>query len=221
MRSSLVAALVAAVAAASAPAFSKPWSPVPPCAAPVGVDSPAVPESMCSNEVARRGAIVVREYGLPTAATLAQVRVDDQVFAQARSFGTQLLLEYFVKENHTIERTVPLSVRILGDRKNATWLVGLMVSTAQYPDSGDIPAPSQPVELEPVGLRTLAAVQFNTASLPAVEDYDNACGRLFEGPLPKGYAVNMTSSWTPTFVIYSGSASTSYTSECWAEVVKG
>lgn len=217
---SLLAALVAAVAAASAPAASKPWSPVPPCTAPVGVDSPAVPESMCSNEVARRGAIVVREYGLPAAATLAQVRVDDQVFAQARLFGTQLLLEYFVKENHNIGRTVPISVRNLGDR-NTTWLVGMMVSTAQYPDSGDIPAPSQPVELEPVGLRTLAAVQFNTSSLPAVEDYDRACGRLLAGPLPKGYAVNKTSSWTPTYVVYSGEGSTSYTSECWAEVVKG
>ena len=219
MRSSQAALLAAVAAATSVLAAGKPWSPVPPCAAPAGVAQPAVPESMCSTEVARRGAIVVREYGLPAAATLAQVRVDDPVFAQARLFGTQLLLEYFTKE-HRIARTVPLSVRNVAGR-NSTWLVGMMVSTAQYPNSSDIPAPIVPAVLEPVGLRTLAALQFSTPSLPAVEDYDRACGLLLAGPLPKGYAVDPSSTWTPTYVVYSGDTSKSYSSECWVEVVKG
>jgi len=64
-------------------------------------------------------------------------------------------------------------------------------------------------------------VQFNTTAPPVEADFDAACFRLLNGRLPKGYAFDMASSWSPTYVIYNGEAATYFTSECWAEVVKG
>ena len=43
---------------------------MPPCAAPAGIASPAVPESMCSRQVATSSEVKVREMGLPVNETL-------------------------------------------------------------------------------------------------------------------------------------------------------
>ena len=214
------------VAAALLPAAAaKPWDPQPPCAAPPGVEEPAVPESMCQHELAHDRDIVVREYGLPASATLATASVDnEQVFAQALSFGLQLVLEYFGGANADrrsilSSRTTPITVRNVGNNETK-WIVGMMVSTSAFPDNATIPTPSPAVvRLENVGLRMIAAVQFSTKTLPEQPDFDAACSRLFSGRLPKGFVFDMDSSWSPAYVIYNAErALSNYTSECWAEV---
>jgi hypothetical protein len=218
MLSHLLLAALAACAAASA----KPWRPQPPCAAPLGVDSPAVAESMCSRVLASAGDIVVREYGLPASATLASVEVISTVFYDALATGVEQLLQYFGGQNAAGRsflgaRTTPVTVRNLNDR-NITYVVSMMVSTAAFPDSAAIPQPSLPVRLESVGLRSIAALQFNTTSPPVEADFDAACGRLLSGSLPRGYALDAASPWSPTYVLYSGQDAMFFTSECWAEV---
>jgi hypothetical protein len=204
-------------------AFAKPWNPQPPCAAPDGVYSPAVAESMCSRAVASAdGPVVVRQYGLPESATLARAEVISTVFYSALSTGVQQLLNYFggensMRQNILSARTTPITARNL-NFNNLTWVVSMMVSTAAFPDNATIPRPSLPVKLESVGLRSIAALQFNTTSPPVAADFEAACGSLFSGRLPKGYVFDMASSWSPTYVFYSGQFASFFTSECWAEV---
>jgi hypothetical protein len=203
---------------------AKPWNPVPPCGPPSGVDVPAVPESMCSDSVAQVGDVIVRDYGLPAAATLVIVHVDGTVFYQDLATGVQMIIEYFQGDNVGSKnilgaRTTPITVRNVGDF-NLTYIVGMMVSTADFPDVSDIPLPNLPVELEAVGRRSLAVVQFNTTVPPVDADFKAACGKLLASPLPKGYSFNLSSSWSPTYVLYSGEAASFFTNECWAEVHK-
>lgn len=204
-------------------AEAKPWNPVPPCAAPIGISQPAVAESMCSHDVAQSRDIVVREYGMPANATLASIHVDSPEFYDVLTVGLQTLLQFFGGDNAKNEdilssRTTPITVRNLG-KFNLTWEVSMMVSTASFPDASTIPAPSLPVELENVGLRSIAVLQFNTTAPPIAADFDAACGRLLSGRLPKGYSFNTTSSWSLAYALYNGVAATFFTSECWAEVV--
>ena len=201
---------------------AKPWNPVPPCAAPIGVDDPAVPESMCSQSVAQLGNVTVREIGLPLSATLVQIHIDGPVFYQILADGIKGVLQYYAGDNSGNRnilgaRTTPITVRNVRDL-NFTWIVGLMISTATFPDVSDIPLPNLPIELEQIGQRSVAVIQFNTTSLPVDSDFNAACGQLFASKLPKGYHFNMSSSWSPTFVLYSGEVSSFFTNECWAEV---
>ena len=204
---------------------AKPWNPKPPCAAPIGVDVPAVPESMCSLEVAHAGDIVVREIGLPASAALVSCPVDGPDGYDDIATGVEQLIDYFVGENSANKnilsaRTTPITARNLGDR-NFSWRVSMMVSTAEYPDNTTIPAPSLPVRLENVGARYIAALQFNTTDPPVQADFSAACGSLLASRLPKGYAFDEASDWTPTFAYYSSQFASFFTSECWAEVTKG
>jgi hypothetical protein len=204
-------------------ADAKPWDPIPPCVPPFGVVQPAVEESMCSHVVAQSSNIVVREYGLPKNATLVTVHVDSPDYYLALTAGLQLLLQYFSgdnteQKNILSSRTVPITVRNLRDL-NLTWAVSMMVSTASFPDDSSIPAPSLPVELENVGQRSIAVLQFNTTVPPVADDFATACGNLLNSPLPKGYTFNTTSSWSLAYVLYNGEWSTFFTNECWAEVV--
>ena len=81
-------------------ALAAPWRPAPPCAPPLGVAEPAVPEAMCSREVASTaGGIVVREIGEPAAATLVTVHVDSSVWYDALATGIQIIIAYFSGEN--------------------------------------------------------------------------------------------------------------------------
>jgi hypothetical protein len=205
-------------------ADAKPWKPVPPCAPPLGVDEPAVPESMCSHTLAEVGNVSVREYGLPASATLVQVHIDTPVFYDALTYGIQNLIGYFQGDNvgskNVLDaRTTPITVRNKGDF-NLTWVVGMMISTAAFPNTADIPVPYLPTELEPVGLRSMAVLQFNTTSLPVDADFNAACGQLIASPLPKGFHINASSEWSPTYVLYSGEVSTYFTNECWYEVYR-
>jgi len=152
------------------------------------------------------------------------VHVDGSVFYEILTLGIQMLVEYFKGDNAGSKnvlgaRTTPITVRNVGDY-NLTWIVGMMISTATFPDTSNIPLPHLPVELEQIGQRSLAVLQFNTTSLPVDADFKAACGQLFASPLPKGYIFNMSSSWSPTYVLYSGEVSTFFTNECWAEVHK-
>ena len=112
MRRLLAVALLALGAQSAA---AKPWAPTPPCAAPLGVDEPAVPESMCSRPVAQAGSVVVREIGLPVNATLAIARVDGPVFYQVLAVGIQTLLGYFKASGILGARTTPITARNVGD----------------------------------------------------------------------------------------------------------
>ena len=172
---------------------------------------------MCSRPVAQAGSVVVREIGLPVNATVAIARVDGPVFYQVLAVGIQTLLGYFKASGILGARTTPITARNVGDF-NLTWVIGMMVSTAAFPDATAIPQPSLPVELEQVGQRSVAVIQFNTTGLPVDADFEAACGQLLDSPLPKGYAFNMSSSWSPTYVLYSGEVSAYFTSECWVEV---
>jgi hypothetical protein len=206
------------------PASAKPWAPVPPCAAPIGVDEPAVAESMCSHVVAHAGDVVVREYGLPASATLVTAHVDSTDFYDALTVGVQQILQYFGGDNAqsaniVSSRTTPITMRDLRDN-NITYIIGMMVSTANFPNNATVPAPFLPVMLENVGARSIAALQFNTSQPPVEADFAAACGRLLAGPLPKGYSFDAASSWTPTYVLYNGEAALFFTNECWAEVVR-
>jgi hypothetical protein len=206
-------------------ASAKPWKPSPPCAAPLGVDEPAVAESMCSLAVASAGDIVVREIGLPASATLSSTSVIGSGTYGDIATGVELLLQYFGGQNSANKdilsaRTTPITARNLGDQ-NFSWFVSMMVSTAEYPDNSTIPQPSLPVRLENVGSRSIAALQFNTTVPPVAEDFAAACGSLLSSRLPKGYAFNEASSWTPTYVFFSSQFASFFTSECWAEVTKG
>jgi len=218
----LVACIASLASATLASSVSKPWNPRPPCSAPIGVDVPAVPESMCSLAVALAGDIVVREIGLPASAALATVPVDGPDFYDDLAAGVNILLQYFGGENSENKnilsaRTTPITVRNLGD-KNFSYLVSMMVSTADFPDNSTIPLPSLPVRLENVGARSVAALQFNTTDPPVEADFAAACGSLLSSRLPKGYTFDASSSWTPTYVFFSGAFASYFTSECWAEV---
>jgi hypothetical protein len=166
----------------------------------------------------------VREYGLPVSATLVRIKIDSPVFYDVLAIGVQQLIRYFNgdnvgNKNLLNSRTTPITVRNEGDF-NLTWAVGMMISTADFPDPAEIPLPNLPVALEPIGLRSMAILQFNTTSLPVDSDFIAACGQLFASRLPKGYIFNMSSSWSPTYVLYSGEVSTFFTNECWAEVTR-
>ena len=203
---------------------TKPWAPVPPCAAPIGVDQPAVPESMCSHVVGVQiGDIVIREYGLPVNATLVSAQVDGSDFSEVLTVGVKSLLQYFSDSNILDARTTPITVRDLRDN-NLTYIISMMVSTAMFPDNTTIPQPDLPVMVENIassGLRSIAALQFNTTDPPVTLDFETACGRLLASSLPKGYKFNLASSWSPTYVLYSSVFAEFFTNECWAEVVKG
>ena len=177
-------------------------------------------ESMCSHVLAQAGDVVVREYGLPASAALAVVHADSTVFYDALSAGVQILVQYFEDNNILAARTTPITVRDLGDN-NITYAVSMMVSPAAYPDNSTIPAPQLPVMLENIGLRSIAAVQFNTTQPPVEADFVACLDRLHGSALPKGYAFATASTWSPTYVLYNGITATYFTSECWEEVVKG
>jgi hypothetical protein len=229
----VVAAAAAAAAATSsaelderaAAAAAAPWRPVPPCAPPLGVAEPAVPEAMCSRQVAAAGAIVVREIGAPVAETLVTLDCDSTVWYDALATGVEMVLGYFAGNNDAgasllKSRTAPITMRDLGDN-NITYAVSMMASTADFPNAEKLPGAQLPLRLEPVGARSVAAVQFNTTSPPVEADFLAAWDALRFGKLPKGYSLNLSSGWSPTYVLYGAENALFFTSEVWAEVVKG
>ena len=65
----------------------------------------------------------------------------------------------------------------------------------------------------------IAVFQFNTTGFPYIENCQEACGAIQNSTLPKGYAINTSSAWTPAYVFYNGQADVNYTSECWMAVM--
>ena len=101
----------------------------------MGVAVPAVAESMCMNQLAQAGDILVREIGLPQSATLVTTKTISPVFFQALSFSVQEILHYFEGNNvdgdsMLMERAVPITMRNVGNF-NLTWTVGACVHYVQ------------------------------------------------------------------------------------------
>lgn len=200
----------------------------PPCAAPAGIAAPAVPESMCSREVARSGGIAVREMGLPAAETLVAGSFEAPQWGVVIDYGVRSVLDYFAGDNAQGRelpgaRTTPVTFRQRAYPNGTVyeWTSAMMASTAQFPDPAALPAGIVPLRLERVGRRLIAAVQFTTAALPSQLDFAAACGGITPGALPPGYAPNASSPWTPTYAIYSAEKSPAYECECWVEVSAG
>lgn len=76
-----------------------PWRPTPPCAAPAGIVAPAVTESMCSREVARRGDVTVREMGQPASEMLVSSAFSAPQWDEIVGYGVSSVLDYFLGDN--------------------------------------------------------------------------------------------------------------------------
>lgn len=167
----------------------------------------------------------MRDYGLPVNETLVVAPYPGGLFVDALPSALSYIFSYFEGNNDERlnllkARTVPITVRPpTNNGTNGAWVVSLMVSTAQYPDSFKIPTPLSSCTLEPVGRHLFATLAFNTTSFPEMPDFEEACGAITAGPLPTGYTV-VNSSWTPTWVLYNSQASKFWTNECWVEVEK-
>jgi hypothetical protein len=97
----------------------------------------------------------------------------------------------------------------------------MQISPSQFPDDFLIPRPNPPVHLSKVSdnIGLIAVFQFNTTGFPYIENCQEACGVIQNSTLPKGYAINTSSAWTPAYVFYNGQADVNYTSECWMAVM--
>jgi hypothetical protein len=218
--------LLALLLCAAAPASCAPWRPTPPCAAPAGIARPAVAECMCSREAARRGDVAVREVGLPAAATLVVSAFSAPQWDVVIGYGVTSLLDFFAGDNARKAqlpgaRTAPISFRqrALPNGTVTQWTSGMLVSTAAFPAPASIPAPVDPLALEAVGHRLVAVRQFDTPGrFPTQAEFAAACAGISADSLPSGYAINTTSEWTPTYLLYSAESSPVYESECWVEV---
>lgn len=196
------------------------WKPIPPCSIPSGISSPAVQESMCMNEIATLGDIIIREIGLPVNETLVEVEVSTGDWITVLHNGITSILNYFTGTNSEGmnilgARTVPITVR---SKDNETWIVGMMISTALYPSVANIPQPIAPVQLNTIGRRLIAVKQINTTFYPTLGPLDTTCDDITNSPLPNGFTLDLTSPWSPTLVMYNGELTTDCTSECWIEV---
>ena len=219
-RSALFACLACVAAAA-------PWHPAPPCAAPPGIAKPAVGESMCSRAAAARGDVTVREMGLPAAETLVVSAFSAPQWDVVIGYGVSSLIDFFQGDNSESKkfpeaRTAPITFRQRAYANGSVyeWVSGMMISTVSFPQPSAIPRAVVPLALEAVGHRLVAARQFSTAGrFPTEAEFAAACGAISAATLPRGYAVNATSPWTPTFVLYSAENSAVYENECWVEVV--
>lgn len=217
--------LTSAAAIATALCVVPPWNPKPPCI--TTVPNTPVNESMCSNVIASNGNVFVKQYGLPVNETLVVVQVaGGNLYVDAVVAAAQYIIDFFIGSNDErlnilSSRTVPLTIRPPSPATNNQWLGTMMVSTANYPDSFKIPSPYPPsagTTLQKVGYRLFATIQFTTTTTPEQPDFEEACGAV-SANLPAGYAVNTTSPWTPTWVLYNGEyEQTLWTNECWLEV---
>lgn len=209
------------------------WNPVPPCAVPANIVAPAVNETMCSNTIVPAPAdnsISIRQYGLPYNETLINVVTASSTFwPSVLSQALPQIFGYFEGQNDEErvfiqDRAGPAATRVAtANNSNAGYVTSLLVSTVAFPDSFKIPNPIvQQLFLERVGFRTFGVIQFNTTSYPEKPDFEEACGALTV-TLPSGYALNVSSSWTPTWVVYNGEVGGPgglWTNECWVEVTQ-
>jgi hypothetical protein len=181
---------------------------------------------MCQRELAAGSEVSVREMGLPANETLVSGSFFAPQWAVAVGYGVSSLIDYFEGDNalHSkfpSARTTPVTFR-QKHYPNGTvyeWTSSMMVSTAAFPDPSALPAPVDPLRLEPVGSRLVAVRQFFTVDLPSQLEVATLCDEINAGTVPHGYAIVEDSPWSPTYAIYSGKDSQLYASECWKEVV--
>ena len=204
-----------------------PWKPVPPCSAPPGIHAPAVSESMCSEVLAEQGGVTVRAMGLPAAETLIAGSFWASQWDVVIGYGVSSLIDYFEGDNTPQRkllsaRTTPVTFRQRSFPNGTVyeWRSAMMLSTSAFPATAGIPQPVDPIQLEPVGSRLVAVVQFNSSGFPSEQDFAAACGSISPSTLPRGYAVNASSSWSPTYALYSRESSRVFENECWMEVSK-
>lgn len=207
----LSASLLALASAAGQP-------PHPPCAAPKGI-IPAVPECMCSSDIAHHNGIAIRQYGVPTSETLVtDLTPPNFEYGEVLNISVSNILLYFAtanskRENLLAARTSPITIRPPGD----AWRVSMMVSTVRFPDASLVPTPNNfEMSLGPVGQRLFAALAFNTSALPSEAQFKAKCAELAQG-VPKGYSI-VDDGWSPTYVLYSARDAALYTNECWQQV---
>jgi hypothetical protein len=207
---------LAALSASAAP-------PTPPCAAPPGV-VPILSSSLCYTEVAPKdpSGVEVRQYTAPTNATFVLGSG-----AGAYNAGLQgsiaSVISYFSgnndeQRNILAARTVPFLITQSGPY----WTAHLEIDPLQFPDNFLIPRPNPQNSLalvsDTIGL--MGVFQFNTTGMPYHADFEEACGVIQNSTLPKGYAVNTTNPFSPTYVFYNGMTATDFTCECWMAVYK-
>jgi len=213
---------------------------VPPknCTAPPNV-IPVVSEGLCYTEIipSNPSGVSIRRYGVGTPNSTLAIGVGDGVYPGGAENAIASVIGYFSganddNENILSARTVPFLVvppstgtrrRTGGEGEGSYyWTAALEVSPTQYPDNFLIPRPIQnsPVTLSKVNdnLGLFAVFQFNTTGFPYIENIEEACGVIQNSTLPKGYAINTTNFWTPTYVFYNGERTAEFTNECWMAV---
>jgi len=164
--------------------------------------------------------------GLPANETLVAGAFFAPDWNLVLDYGVQSVLDYFFGDNTQKvllkdSRTTPVTLR---QRRypNGTvyeWTSAMMISTVTFPATSAIPEPIDPLKLEPVGTRLVAALQFNTQGLPTEADFGGACGGITQSTLPAGYIINLFSHWSPTLAIYSSKNAGVFECECWMEVI--
>lgn len=199
--------------------------PTPPCKVPSGIMSPARNESMCFLPITSTAdEIYIREMGIPMNETLVETIVTLKDWTVVVNFGVAQIINYFSvanseKKSILESRTVPISIRPKVDpttNETVSFTVGMMVSTAKYPNPNTIPKPSY-ISLANVGKRIIAVKQFTSATLPTEYEFKKTCQAIQTG-LPVGYTIDTNSAWSPTYAIYNGQDAKEFTNECWYEV---
>jgi len=199
--------------------------PSPPCKNPAGV-IPVLPESLCFTEVTRTNpsGISIRQYGFPMNATFV-TGVGAGTFVNGVQGGIASVLSYFSgandeQRNILTARTTPFAVN--PSSRGNTYTVSMQVSPSQFPDNFLIPRPNPPVRASLVAdnIGLMAVFQFNTTGFPYLENFQEACGAIQNSTLPPGFAINTTSTWSPTYVFYNGQNDANFTNECWMAVME-
>ena len=198
--------------------------PTPPCNNPPGI-LPVINESLCYTEIVptNPSGVSIRQYGFPSNATFA-TGAGSGPFINGVQGGIASVLTYFSgandeQRNILTARTTPFAV--IPPKSGATYIVNMQISPSLFPDDFLIPRPNPPVHLSKVSdnIGLIAVFQFNTTGFPYIENCQEACGAIQNSTLPKGYAINTSSAWTPAYVFYNGQADVNYTSECWMAVM--
>lgn len=196
-----------------------------PCGTPPGI-VPVVPEGLCFTELVPTdpSGISIRQFSGSSNSTFASGG-GNGAFPTGLQSSIASVINYFSgsndeQRNILSARTVPFA--IIPPGRGAYWSAFLEVSPTQFPDNFLIPRPLQGVSLsrvaDQIGDTLIASFQFNTTGLPYLENIQEACGVIQNSTLPRGYAINTTHPWSPTYVFYNGMSAVNFTSECWMAV---
>ena len=136
-------------------------------------------------------------------------------------------LEYFSGQNDQQRSILPARIVPFAISPSSAgrpyFVAHIGISPEMFPDDFLIPRPIQPgvtVTRVSDNLGLIAAFQFNTTGMPYVENFEEACGGINDSNLPKGYAINTTSMFSPSYVFYNGMNAAEFTCECWMAVTK-